>query len=238
VAYASLGGGLKRWRIATVIDGRWRNVVSDKDRAHYIPSYDLDAIAKRPAQFEALLTQLTSQDKLVTLLEIVEAKRAHLREYPASCSARAAREEAFAELYELAPLLDSPTASGPIDAGMTPSQIDLTYRALEDYVFAPLEYDLSRTCCWNSSTADMYEIVMAHAESYVHDELAAQCQPPLVFKMRDGGYEDFEDYAFEIGMGDQWVAWQADESCPQESTVTTDTESPAPWRVNSCDLNQ
>ncbi|MDP6943189.1 MAG: hypothetical protein QF464_03485 [Myxococcota bacterium] len=234
--YATLGGGLKRWRIATVIDGRWRNVVKDSDREHYIPSFDLEAIAERTALFEAFLTELTPEEKMATLVEIVEAKRAHLREYPASCSARAGREEAFAAMYELAPEMDAPEASGPVNNGMTPQMVDLEYRVLEDYVFAPLEYDQSRTCCWNSSTPEMYEIIMAHAESYIHDDLAAECRPPLVFKMRDGGYSDFEAYAVEIGLGDEWVAWRADESCPQESTVTTDTETPAPWHTDFCEL--
>ena len=57
--------------------------------------------------------------------------------YPASCAARIRREEAFAELYELEN--DSFYNSR--------SEVDATYRKLEDYVLSALVYDQSKTCC-------------------------------------------------------------------------------------------
>ena len=75
-------------------------------------------------------------------LSLIEDARSHLRRYPASCSARKKREDAFSTLYDV----------NADHFWMTPEQTDAAYRQLEDYVFAPLIYNRSRTCCWNSST--------------------------------------------------------------------------------------
>ena len=52
-----------------------------------------------------------------------------------------------------------------------------------------------------------------------------QCTAPVVFMNRDDagdGYDLFRQHAIELGRGDQWVAWSADESCPQAG-VAVDT---------------
>jgi hypothetical protein len=224
--YAKLGGGLKRWRVADVVEGRWRNKVPATDQDLFIPLYDTEAISERPELFEEILGEQSPQQKMETLVQLVESKRQHLRQYPSSCSARIAREQAFDEMYALAPLL---TAAAPVGGAMTAADIDAQYRTLEDYVFAELEYDVSRTCCWNSSTGEMFQLIMDYNQEHVLDEETGMCRSPVVFKMVEGGYDVFEAYAESIGAGDIWVPWSADESCPQEQTVETDTEAEHGW---------
>ncbi len=211
--YARLGGGLKRWRQPQVIDGYYYHTVPAGDRDYWIKDNDLDALAGRIATFEELLGQLSPEAKKAMLLETIEEKRLHLRNYPASCSARIAREEAFSALYELE----------ADEWGRSVTNVDKDYRILEDYVFAELVYEKSRTCCWNSTTPAMYEIAMEYNLGIVYDEETQTCNQPEVFMVKDGGYPVFEAYAEEIGKGDLWVAWTADETCPQ-SGVENDTE--------------
>ena len=215
--YAALGGGIKRWRIAKVVSGRWRNAVAEADTAVFVPNWNTEAIAARPAEFDELLAEATPEMMLGVLVARVEDKRMHLRERPASCSARISREEAFDELYAL-------TAEA---WGWTRAETDAKYRKLEDYVYAELVYEQSRTCCWNSTTASMHEAIMAYAETQLQDALTGACLEPPVFKMVDGGYAAFETHAQTAGI--DWVSWSADESCPQADTVTTDTEAEHQW---------
>ncbi len=221
-ALAALGGWLKRWRVPVRVAGRWRNRVPTADEAHFISGGDLAAIAARPARFEALLGELTPELKRDTLVGRIEGYRVHLSEHPSSCSARIHREETFAELYALQ----------AEHFGKNATETDLEYRTYADYVFAELDYTTSRTCCWNSTTAAMYELVMAFNETHRYDSETMTCNPPVVFRMVDGGYAPFEEYAEEQGRSDEWVTWSADESCPQEHTVQTDTlaeTQPAPY---------
>jgi hypothetical protein len=54
---------------------------------------------------------------------------------------------------------------------------------------------------------------------------AEMCVAPIIFMNRDDegdGYELFRQHAIELGRADQWVAWSADESCPQAG-VAEDT---------------
>lgn len=225
--YADMGGGLKRWRIARPVQGRWANVISAESRHAWIDSTDLEAIEARPAQFGELLVELEPEQKLDVLLDIIEAKREHLRRYPASCAARIAREDAFDGLYALMAQ----------EFEMSAGEVDATYRRLEDYVFAELEYGASKTCCWNSSTADIYEIAMDL--NLDHQQSAAMCAAPIVFKNRDDagdGFALFAEYAAQSGRADQWVSWSADESCPQ-AEVAADTEI-AHDHTPYCDLTQ
>jgi len=104
IDYALLGGGLKRWRVADIIDGYWHNSVPATDEDLFISGYFTEAIAERPELFQDLLVQQTPDQKLETLMGIVESKRQHLREYPASCSARIAREKAFDQSVVLSKL--------------------------------------------------------------------------------------------------------------------------------------
>jgi len=98
-------------------------------------------------------------------------------------------------------------------------------------VFAELEYNQSMTCCWNSTTPAMYEIVM----DYTLDQGSADtCADPVVFKARGGNYHLFADYAEQTGRGHLWEPWSEDESCPQAPT-TEDVEATTQW-TDWCDL--
>ncbi len=208
--YAALGGGLKRWRTPVAGGGRWTNIVPVADRAHFIDASDHTAIAGRIETFRQILGSLTPEEKRDTLLGQITAQRDHLRRYPASCSARTRREEAFDKLYAL--MAD--------EWGMDKAAVDAEYRLLDDYVFAELEYTASKTCCWNSSTSAMYEIAMDKAMVDAGDADKA-CVEPAVFKATNGGYEIFRAHAELIGRAAEWRAWSDDEPCPQ-ANVTDD----------------
>ena len=214
-SYAALGGGLRRWRVAVEHQGRWRNTISEPNRSVWINSADHDSLAARVARFEELLQTVGPEEQRDVLLGVIEAKRDHLSRYPSSCSARTGREEAFDQLYALS----------EEHFGMSRAQVDEEYRTLADYVFAELEYEESRTCCWNSSTGAMYDIAMDYNRTLQADA----CAEPFVFMMRDGGFETFKAHADSLGRGGEWVTWSADETCPQASTVSTDTEAAHAW---------
>ncbi|MCZ7678584.1 MAG: PPC domain-containing protein [Sandaracinaceae bacterium] len=153
----------------------------------------------------------------------IEAAREHLRRYPASCAARARREDAFTALYE---------ALGDRAA------VDATYRTLEDYVFSALVYDASRTCCWNGTTAAMAEIVMDYAEREQADAAAAgTCVAPTVFRSETTGYERWRAHAQELGRGAEWRAWSEDEACAQRD-VAEDTVDAGRAVTGFCELDE
>lgn len=214
--YAKLGGGLKRFRVTKNVGGYWTNTWMTADEAHWINSTDLPRIAARPGRFESLLGQVSPEQQKTELLAQIEDARRHLSNFPASCSARERREGAFRSLYGLASEL-----------GTTPAAIDAEYRTLEDYVFAELEYTKSKTCCWNSSTSAMADMILAKAEA---DKEAADargvCEAPVVFRSRTDGYKYWADYAASIGRGAEWKAWSEDESCAQKN-VAQDTVAAA-----------
>ncbi len=214
--YVKLGGGIKRWRVTKNIGGYWTNTWMGADEASWISDSDWDALKARPGRFETLLGQADPAVMRDALLQMIEDKRNHLRQYPASCSARTGREEAFHELYELM----------AEEFNMSAAEVDANYRILEDYVFAELEYTESKTCCWNSSTAAMHQIVMDYNQSQMEDG----CVAPTIF-MNDNGYGAFEQYAEQTGRGHLWKPWAADESCPQQNVASdTPKESQAvPW---------
>jgi hypothetical protein len=226
VGYVDFGGGIKRWRSPVKVSGRWSNMILPADRDAFIPTTDKATLSARPERFEAILAELSPAQKLAALTEAIEAKRMHLLQYPASCSARIGREQLFASLYEL------------LEADGTPrAEIDQEHRKIEDYVFAELEYDKSKTCCWNSTNAQMAEIILAANEAHMADG-APECKAPLVFMNRfDGGdgYKVFADFATSIGRGAEWRAWRADESCPQSALpeATLAVQQATPW----CELN-
>jgi len=206
--YSHIGGGLKRWRVAKDVDGRWTNTWMAGDEASWIDDRDFERIGARPARFDQLLGEVSPEERRDLLLSIIEEKRDHLRRYPASCSAREAR------LYEL--MSD--------ELGVTPAEVDAEYRILDDYVFAELDYNNSKTCCWNSSTSLMYSVIMEYNEALQE----SACTEPVVFMARDGGYALFQEYAASTGRADGWVPWSADESCPQ-ADVLNDVEVEHAW---------
>ncbi|MBE7451410.1 MAG: hypothetical protein HS111_21685 [Kofleriaceae bacterium] len=144
------------------------------------------------------------------LAQIEDARRRHLRNYPASCAARQRRENAFAELYALS----SRTW------GTTQAELDRLHRKDEDYVLAELTYGKSKTCCWNSTTSAMYEIIMAEAAAERAAAAAAgTCAPPTVFMSHGGGYARWAARAQAMGQAAAWRAWSEDESCPQRAVA-------------------
>jgi hypothetical protein len=205
--YASFGGGIKRFRVAKSVGGKWTNTWMAADEASWIDSSDLDHIRERPMTFKGLLGEVDPEEKIAALLSIVEQKREHLQNFPASCSARIGREEAFDHIYETA----------AVDLGMSKEQVDAMWRVADDYIFAELDYTKSKTCCWNSTNHAMYETIVDFNAS--RQEEAAMCLPPIVFKAMDGGYA-----AFRAHDPTGWVDWSEDESCPQRN-VANDTEA-------------
>ncbi len=224
--HGRLGGGIKRWRTAKNVGGRWTNIVPVEYASHWVNSSSIAAIEARPAQFEAILTELNPQQKRDVLLNIIDTKRQHLRQFPASCSARINREAAFESLYELM----------EAQFGKSQAEVDSEYRQFDDYVFAELEYNKSKTCCWNRSTSAMYDIVMDYNTKA--QEAAQACAPPTVFMNRadsGDGFKLFRDHAVSLGRGAEWAAWTADESCPWQ-TIPTATLAAAEHTA-FCDLD-
>ena len=230
VEYARLGGGLKRWRVTKNVGGYWTNTWMRGDEAHWINSTDYARIAARPARFAQILGQVSPEQQRAELLAQIEDARRHLRTYPASCSARQRREHAFEELYDLEARTWRTSAV----------EVDRRHRVLEDYVFAELTYTRSKTCCWNSSTAAMYEIVMAEARAELAAaEAAGTCAAPTVFMNQVDGYARWAARAETMGQGAAWKAWREDEACPQravaadeiattEATSYCELEAPTP----------
>lgn len=213
--YASLGGGLKRWRTPVNQGGRWSNVVPEADKNVFIDASNHTAIGARLETFKRILGTLSPEEQRDTLLGQIEAARQHLARYPASCSARTRREAAFTKLYTL---MDE-------EFGLDRQAVDTHYRKLDDYVLAELTYNQSKTCCWNSSTSAMYEIAMDKAMVAINDPASATCSPPPIFR-NDNGYEVFRQHAELIGRGAEWKAWTADETCPQ-ANVAVDALAPS-----------
>jgi hypothetical protein len=210
-AYAALGGGLRRWRTAVLSGGRWRNVVRAVDARVAIAETDAATIAARPARFGALLANATPEGRRDGALARIAAARAHLAEHPASCSARTAREDAFAELYAV--MADS--------FGADRAAVDRQQRTLEDYVFGELDYAHARTCCWDTTTPAMADIVVQYARREQEQAAAAStCASPTVFRAeqadRDAGgdgYGRWRTFAASIGRAADFRAWSEDEAC-------------------------
>ena len=203
--FAELGGGLKRWRTAKLINGVWRNVIPATELTHWINASDLEALAARPAELEALFDGPTPEEEREALLSDLEDARAQLRQRPSSCVRRVVREDVFEALYAL----------NEDWFGVDQEESDRLYRELSDYVFPTLVYGASPTCCWNSTDAAMYDLIMGFNEAHVYDANGHQCQDVMPFMMVDGDYAPFADYAHAQGAGDTWRSWSADEGCPQ-----------------------
>jgi hypothetical protein len=222
--YAKLGGGAKRWRVTKNVGGYWTNTWMSADEASWVNSTDYAAIAARPARFEQILGQVSPDQQRTELLAEIDDARAHLRQYPASCSARERREQAFRDLYDL---------SGRV-WGQSRASIDAMYRQPDDYVLEELVYGQSKTCCWDSSTAAMYAIVM----DYERDEearaaAAGTCVAPTVFMAQaadaggGAGYDRWAAFAAATGRAAAWKPWSEDETCAQRG-VAHDTVASTP----------
>jgi hypothetical protein len=103
------------------------------------------------------------------------------------------------------------------------AQVDAQYREMEDYVLGELEYTKSKTCCWNSSTSAMFDIIMKQAQAEQDAAAAAgTCIAPTVFASRQDGYSKWASYAASLGRASDWKPWSEDEACPQRN-VASDT---------------
>ncbi|MBT8495036.1 MAG: hypothetical protein KJO07_18445, partial [Deltaproteobacteria bacterium] len=160
--HGTFGGGMKRYRVARSVGGKWTNVVLPGDADNWVKSSNIDAMEGRTDEFEKMFVELSAEEKLEALLEGVEVERAWLRDHPSSCAARTRREETFEQIYELGHELD-----------MTREEIDAEHRLFEDYVLAELVYNQSKTCCWNSTNRAMFDIIIAKA--LADEEAAGQC---------------------------------------------------------------
>lgn len=209
IAYAKLGGGIRRWRVPAVFSGAWVNMVPGESASAWINSTHYATIAARPARFEALLDIPSAHERRTALVAGLEDNRLRQLKYPASCSNREKRENLFRDLVDLE----------AEDRGWPRDETEREYRVYQDYVFPQLKYDRSKTCCWNTSTQAMGE--MAVAFNRARQEATSQCLPPVPF-MNDRGYDTFKQYAVSIGRGAEWRAWSEDEPCPQR-TIVTDT---------------
>jgi hypothetical protein len=211
VPYSRLGGGLKRWRVAKKVNGYWVNTMMSADTSSWINTTSYAALEARLVEFANLLGTPDPVALRDALLRGIEDRRLHLSRKPASCAARQVREQLFRDLYRV--MQES--------FGLSRAEVDRRYRRLDDYVFAELDYARSKTCCWNSTTAEMYQIIVDYARS---QQPSNACVPPPVFKAVAGGYAAFKSYAAATGRSADWREWTEDESCPQRS-VTNDTET-------------
>ena len=224
VSYVRLGGGMKRWRTPIVVDGKWSNQVPVADQDVFISTSDRTRLGERVNEFQTLLAEPSPELKRESLIARIVAARDHLARYPASCAARLRREEAFQELYDFE----------AEQLALSESEVDQKYRRLSDYVFAPLVYAESKTCCWNRSTAEMASLIMQYAEEEQANQGEA-CVAPTVFKAYNGGYSIWKEYAEAMGKADVWQPWSEDESCAQRDQ--SDDVVVSGWAaLNYCEL--
>ena len=222
--YSHLNGGLKRFRVAKVRNGKWFNTWMNADEASWINDTSYDAIGARPARFAALLGDPDPDVQRQQLLEVITEKRAYLQEHPSSCAARSDREQAFADLYAL---LDT-------SFGMDRAAVDAQYRTtIDDYVFAPLDYSKSRTCCWDHTNRAMYDLIAA----YETQAASTGCVAPAIFKLTANRYDPFATYAKSTPQAAAWTAWSADEDC-QAAGATDDVVLADPGLTPWCSLPQ
>ena len=219
------GAGLKRFRSPRVIRGRWSNSVPAGSEDLFINSNAHDKLVERIELYERILVERPPEEVMAEIARNIEFQRDHLRNFPSSCAARNRREKAFDSLYEIA----------AEELGMSKAEVDAEFRTFEDYVFAELVYEESKTCCWNSSNSEMYQAVMLYNEckTGLSDDPACdaletndECSDVRVFRAHAGdgdGFETFRRFARENGFS--FVPWSADESCPQ-ANVSADTLDP------------
>ncbi len=223
VPFWKLGGGLKRWRVARNIGGSWTNTYMPEDKGNWINATDGARLGARPKQFERVLGEVPPEQKRDSLLKTIESTRKNLMENPSSCASRTDRDKAMYKLLSLADKL-----------GTTEAQLVKEYRKLEDYVFQPLSYSSSKTCCWNSSSTSMYRVIM----DYAADERQKQqmCAEPTVFRAEQevpagykgpvDGYQRWRHWAAQMGRSAEWIdaggkpaVWSEDEQCEQRGVM-------------------
>jgi hypothetical protein len=192
------------------------------DEASWINDTNYDAIGARIATFAQLLGDPDPAKQRDQLLAVIAEKRSYLQDHPSSCAARTARETAFVSLYDVM----------QTSFGMDRKTVDAQYRTtIDDYIFQPLDYSKSRTCCWNHTTRPMYDIIAA----YVAAQAAHGCVTPAVFKLTANSYDPFASYATSTGKGADWLPWTEDEACAAAG-ATDDVVLPDPDMTPWCQL--
>jgi hypothetical protein len=208
--YSKLGGGLKRWREPVVSGGRWFANVPVEDRGNWIPDDSYTAIAERPELFKKMMKEQDPEVAKQTALRLLNDARTTLKDKPASCSTRTKREDAFKELYDV---MGS-------EFGKTKAQVDTEFRTLEDFVFAELSYSASKTCCWNTTTPAMAEIVIDYAKKEQDAAKAKSlCVQPTPFMSQKDGYARWKTHAATLGRAADWREWSEDEPCAQRAVA-------------------
>jgi len=183
------------------------------------------ALAARIDVFDDLLGASTPEGERDALLAVIEASRQALESHPSSCANRERRERAFDALY---PLMET-------HWGWSRLETDRAYRTLADHVFPELAYTASPSCCWNTSTPAMYEVILDHAALELADaDAAGTCVEPTPFVRTNAGYAPFEAHAASLGL--PWGTWAADEDCPQAGN-DDDVVIQAP-HTDWCDLEE
>jgi hypothetical protein len=230
VPYWQLGGGIKRWRAARVMNGSWINTYMPDDQASFISSTDPVHLTPRPSRFKDYLGEVPAPEKRDALLKQIDDARTNLSGNPSSCESRKDRERAFENLYALADKL-----------GTTAGDLERQYRRIDDFVFRELDYTSSKTCCWDSSSPQMYGIIMAYAQAEQQAAQAAMmCKAPTVFRAHAevpagytgvaDGYQLWRNWAAQQGRSAEWIdakgqpaVWHEDEECNQR-VAADDTE--------------
>lgn len=217
-----MGGGIRRFRTPVLQNGRWMNIVPASASSVYIPDTNLQAIGDRVKQFEELLSLGTPEERKTAAVATIESYREYIRNAPSTCSKRTAREDAFQELYRAYSDL------GEYDH----AKIDKDHRTLEDYVFSELDYDLSKTCCWNSTKREHYDTIMKWAQAEMKKaQNNNTCAAPPVFKAQGpgDGYEGVRAFAKANNLPFP-AAWTEDETCKAkavaEDTITSRGNEP------------
>jgi hypothetical protein len=196
------------------------------DEASWINDTDYDAIGARPTTFATQLGDPDPNAERDQIVSIINNKRAYLEDHPSSCAARTDREAAFAQLYEL---MDT-------SFGMDRTAVDAQYRTtIDDYIFAPLDYSKSRTCCWDHTSHEMYDIIAAYEAAQA--AAGSSCVDPTVFMMKSNSYDPFTTFAASQPDGAAWTAWSADEECAASGN-SDDVLLPDPALTPWCSLPQ
>jgi hypothetical protein len=181
------------------------NEVSTRDREVAIDDADDAAISARPARFGEILVVPSVEDQRNAALGQIRSARQHLRMYPASCSARPPRRRLRGprRIEEEAgrPSADRRHPPACWKTGSSPSST----------------YDRSRTCCWNSTTAAMAEVILDYAASSRAQPAMGVCAAPTVFRAEgasasDDGYRRWREHAATMGRAPTG-AWSEDEPC-------------------------
>ncbi|MCH9684960.1 MAG: hypothetical protein K0V04_26220 [Deltaproteobacteria bacterium] len=216
-AHSKWNPGLKRFRVAKNKNGSWVNTWMAADEASWINDTDKPKMEARLEEISTMLGKPDPDKQRALLLLEIAAKRTHLQTAPSSCRARQHREDFFKKLYKLE----------AENGGKTKEQVDKDHRRLEDYVFAQLDYQQAKTCCWNDTNATMFATIMDYNEKAQAAATAAgTCVEPTVFKARDGDYAIFRNHN-----STGWKDWKAGEACPQSGTKDDNevTHEWTPW---------